>query len=169
MSSQSERNRSCPGVPNRYSTTPPGRLIRPKSMATVVVVLSRTPARSSTAADASVRCSSVCSGVISETESISVVLPTPKGPATRILTSSRAVSGRCGPLPGWRRPLVLEGAEAIGHSLQQVGIGQFGGGHRRPADDQAAVEQLVGQDPDRGHRQLQQGGTLHDGQRAPAE
>src|SRR5258708_39316473 len=105
-------------------------------MATVVVVFSRIPSRSSTPTDASVRCSSVCRGLISERESISVVLPTPNGPATRILTSSRALSGRCGPpardlSPGWFWPLVLEGAEAIGHSLQQVGIGQVGGWHRR--------------------------------------
>lgn len=104
MSSQSARNRSWPGVPNRYSTTPPGRLIRPKSMATVVVAFSRTPSRSSTCAEASLSRSSVCSGRISDTESIRVVLPTPKGPATRIFTNSRAVSGRWMPLG------VLEGA-----------------------------------------------------------
>jgi len=72
--------------------------MRPKSIATVVVDFSRTPARSSTCADASVSGSSVCSGVISETESMRVVLPTPNGPATRIFTISRAVSGRCGGL-----------------------------------------------------------------------
>lgn len=109
MSSHRARNRSCPGVPNRYSTIPPGRLIRPKSIATVVVDFSRTPSRSSTGTDASLSRSSVCSGRISDTESMRVVLPTPKGPAIRILTNSRAVSGRWMPLVVL--PLVvLEGA-----------------------------------------------------------
>ena len=59
--------------------------MRPKSIATVVVRLSGTAAVSSTPSDAAVMVSSVRSGGISETARTSVVLPTPKPPATRIL------------------------------------------------------------------------------------
>lgn len=37
-SSQRNQNRSCPGVPKRYSERPDRMVMRPKSMATVVVV-----------------------------------------------------------------------------------------------------------------------------------
>ncbi len=60
--------------------------MRPKSMATVVVLLLSSPARESTPTLAAVMVSSVRSGAISLTEPISVVLPTPKAPTTRILT-----------------------------------------------------------------------------------
>ena len=53
------------------------RVMRPKSMATVVVVLASTPAVSSTGRPASVSGSSVRSGRISLTAPTSVVLPTP--------------------------------------------------------------------------------------------
>src|SRR5215213_9772137 len=59
-------------------------LIRPKSMATVVVVLPGTCRVSSTPTPADVMIASVVSGVISETEPTSVVLPTPKPPAMTI-------------------------------------------------------------------------------------
>src|SRR6478609_5452961 len=59
-------------------------LIRPKSMATVVVVLPGTCRMSSTPTPAEVMMASVVSGVISETEPTSVVLPTPKPPAMTI-------------------------------------------------------------------------------------
>ena len=59
--------------------------MRPKSIATVVVVLSGTSATWSTWRLAAVITASVVSGVISETEPTSVVLPTPKPPARRIL------------------------------------------------------------------------------------
>src|SRR6185312_526347 len=38
-SSHMNQNRRCPGVPNRYSTKSSARVMRPKSMATVVVFL----------------------------------------------------------------------------------------------------------------------------------
>ena len=59
-------------------------VIRPKSIATVVVRLSGTAAVSSTPSDAAVMVSSVSSGGISEIARTSVVLPTPKPPAMRI-------------------------------------------------------------------------------------
>ncbi len=86
------QNRCCPGVPNRYRTSPSSRVTRPKSMATVVVVLSGTWDRSSTPVLAAVITASVVSGVISETDPTKVVLPTPKPPATTILTDVIAAS-----------------------------------------------------------------------------
>src|SRR5689334_9717619 len=58
--------------------------MRPKSMATVVVVLSPVWVRSSMPAEADVITASVRSGLISETAPTNVVLPTPKPPATTI-------------------------------------------------------------------------------------
>jgi hypothetical protein len=62
-------------------------VIRPKSIATVVVSLSPTPATSSTPTLATVRYSSVRSGSTSLTEATKVVLPTPKPPAIRSFTA----------------------------------------------------------------------------------
>ena len=75
-------------------------VIRPKSSATVVVVLRSTPSSRSTAAPGSLSGSSVRSGRISVSDPTSVVLPTPKPPAMRILM----VTGiRPGP-PAWSEP-----------------------------------------------------------------
>ena len=60
-------------------------VIRPKSMATVVVAFCSTPSSESTFSPRSLRISSVRSGRISLTEPTSVVLPAPKPPAIRIL------------------------------------------------------------------------------------
>src|ERR1700731_5178457 len=84
------QNRCCPGVPNMYSTRSLSSVIRPKSIATVVVDLSGTCDRSSTSVLATVITASVVSGVISETEPTKVVLPTPNPPATTILTDVMA-------------------------------------------------------------------------------
>ena len=65
--------------------------MRPKSMATVVVVLSGTCTVGSSPAAAEVIAASVVSGVISEMAPTAVVLPTPKPPAMTILTG---VGGR---------------------------------------------------------------------------
>src|SRR5262249_20841980 len=70
--------------------------IRPKSMATVVVVLPGTCRVSSTPTPADVMIASVVSGVISETEPTSVVLPTPKPPAITIFADvTRPNAPRC--------------------------------------------------------------------------
>ncbi len=66
--------------------------MRPKSMATVVVVLSPVCVRSSMPAEADVITASVRSGLISETAPTNVVLPTPKPPATT-LVAARLVDG----------------------------------------------------------------------------
>src|SRR5215468_9550417 len=70
--------------------------MRPKSMATVVVTFPGTCRVSSTPSPAEVMMASVVSGVISETEPTSVVLPTPKPPAITIFADvTRPVPGRC--------------------------------------------------------------------------
>jgi hypothetical protein len=60
-------------------------VIRPKSMATVVVSLAATPSSESTPALRALSVSSVRSGRISLTAPTSVVLPAPNPPAMRIL------------------------------------------------------------------------------------
>src|SRR3569833_1777195 len=62
------------------------RLTRPKSIATVVVVLAGVEDRSSTSVLAWVITASGVSGMISETDPTNVVFPTPKPPPTMILT-----------------------------------------------------------------------------------
>src|SRR5262245_58597843 len=69
--------------------------MRPKSMATVVVVLAPPGGRSSRPSLASVIHASVLMGGTSETEPTNVVLPTPNPPATTIF--AEIVSAR----PGW--------------------------------------------------------------------
>src|SRR5690349_20074676 len=83
-SSHMNQNRSWPGVPNRYRIRSWSSVMRPKSMATVVVVLSPVWVRSSMPAEAEVMTASVRRGLISETAPTNVVLPTPKPPATTI-------------------------------------------------------------------------------------
>src|ERR1700729_1083597 len=92
------QKRSWPGVPNRYSTRSDRKLMRPKSMATVVVVLRSTPASWSTPTLRSLSSSSVRSGRISLIEATRVVLPAPNPPAIRILVVTgrppRSAAGR---------------------------------------------------------------------------
>src|SRR5690606_42042088 len=79
-SSHMNQKRYWPGVPNKYSTRSSARLIRPKSIATVVVDFIGMPVRLSMPALALVTNASVRSGTISETAPTNVVLPTPKPP-----------------------------------------------------------------------------------------
>src|SRR5580704_17554583 len=109
------QNRCCPGVPNIYSTRSLSSVIRPKSIATVVVDLSGTCDRSSTSVLATVMTASVVSGVISDTEPTKVVLPTPNPPATTILTEVMAgASAR-----GWA---TLDLTESTKHPFEQVEV-----------------------------------------------
>ena len=78
--------RSWPGVPNRYRTISDVSDTRPKSMATVVVCFVDNCERSSCPDDAVVIVASDRSGSISEIVLTNVDLPTPKPPATTILT-----------------------------------------------------------------------------------
>ncbi len=91
-------------------------MTRPKSIATVVVVLSGTWDRSSTPSLAAVITASVVSGVISETDPTKVVLPTPKPPATTIFTEVIAAS------PASPRRGGLELAKSTEHPFEQVQV-----------------------------------------------
>src|SRR3954453_7904803 len=73
-------------------------VMRPKSMATVVVVLPGTALASSTPMERAVMGASVVSGVISEMASTKVVLPAAKPPATTIFRG-RTASGAGRRLP----------------------------------------------------------------------
>src|SRR5262249_27997996 len=84
--------------------------IRPKSMATVVVVWPGTCRVSSTPTPAVVMMASVVSGVISETDPTSVVLPTPKPPAMTIFADVTRPDGRC---------VMSEPPKSTEHPLQQ--------------------------------------------------
>ena len=64
--------------------------MRPKSIATVVVVLFGVPSRSSTPADGVVTNASVRSGMISGTAPTKVVLPTPNPPEMTIFVEAAA-------------------------------------------------------------------------------
>src|ERR1700691_3243097 len=112
------QNRCCPGVPNMYSTRSFSRVIRPKSIATVVVFLSGTWDRSSTSVEATVITASVVRGVISYTEPTKVVLPPPKPPATTIFTE---VIADASPPPCGRATLDL--TESTKHPFEQVKVG----------------------------------------------
>src|SRR3712207_5860131 len=86
-------------------------VIRPKSIATVVVSLPGTLEASSTPSLADVITASVVSGSISETDPTSVVLPTPKPPATTIF--AEVISLGCAPARS--KP-----AKSTQHPFQQV-------------------------------------------------
>src|SRR3954447_20615303 len=89
-SSHMNQKRFWPGVPKRYSTRSSASVMRPKSIATVVVDLAGVWARSSTPTDSLVTSASVRSGTISETDPTRVVLPTPNPPATTIFVDAAA-------------------------------------------------------------------------------
>src|SRR5258708_3744022 len=111
------QNRSCPGVPNRYTVRSSRIVIRPKSSATVVVVLRSTPVRLSTGVPAALSSSSVDSGRISLTEPTRVVLPTPKPPA---MSTLRATGRTC------LSSVSSEAAKAIHDLLEDAAVGQPG-------------------------------------------
>src|SRR5690625_2998458 len=79
------QNRAWPGVPNMYMTSSSSIVMRPKSIATVVVVLSGVTEVSSCGTLASVMIASVVTGGTSDTERTNVVLPAPTPPAMTIL------------------------------------------------------------------------------------
>src|SRR5437764_15393422 len=110
-SSHMNQNRVWPGVPNRYRMSSSPMVIRPKSMATVVVALPGTFDGSSMPTPAAVITASVVNGVISETAPTSVVLPTPNPPATTIF-ADLMVDGP--------PPVPSKLAESTEHPFQQV-------------------------------------------------
>lgn len=70
-------------------------MIRPKSIATVVVRLSGVASSASTPVEASVSIASVRSGMISDTAPTNVVLPAPNPPAITILVDAWAPESCC--------------------------------------------------------------------------
>src|SRR5436190_7292883 len=126
-------------------------VIRPKSSATVVVVLFGMPARLSTPALDSVISSSVRSGGISLTAPTMVVLPTPNPPATRILTATASRIGS-------------EVADAIQHLPHHVQIGR-GRLPTRAEDHEVQLDQVADQHLGHAERQVQFGRHLRDRRR----
>src|SRR4051812_31388682 len=154
-SSHMNQKRVWPGVPNRYRIRSRSMLIRPKSMATVVVVLPGTCRLSSTPTPAEVMIASVVSGVISETEPTSVVLPTPKPPAMTIFADvTRPAAGRrdmSEPAKSTQHPLQQFRAHRIGLVLQRGG---------RVHGDQAVGGHVGDDHPSHPERQLRTCGDL---------
>src|SRR6266498_2699594 len=149
-SSHMNQNRVCPGVPNRYRIRSCAMVIRPKSIATVVVALPGTFAGSSMPTPACVITASVVSGVISETAPTSVVLPTPNPPATTIF-ADLIVDG----VP--RAPLKL--AESTEHPFQQF--------HAVVQGEQPVGHHVRDEDPRHAQRQPSVGGDLGERLRPP--
>src|SRR5271168_1602160 len=116
-SSHMNQKRCWPGVPNMYSTRSLSSVIRPKSIATVVVDLSGTCDKSSTSVLATVITASVVSGVISDTDPTNVVLPTPNPPATTILTDVMADADASD--LGWA---TLDLTESTKHPFEQIEV-----------------------------------------------
>src|SRR5262245_44785096 len=162
-SSHMNQKRDCPGVPNRYSMSCSSTVMRPKSIATVVVVLSGTALVSSIPRDSTVICCSVVSGVISETDPTKVVLPTPNPPATRIFSGmiSRSATGGCA-------------TSACAKSIQQppenclAGSAVRGRRSRQVHDQVSGVHQVPHQDPGYTDRDLELRRDLGQRQRSGA-
>src|SRR4051794_11906700 len=134
--------------------------MRPKSIATVVVVLSGACVRSSIPAEAEVITASVRSGLISDTAPTNVVLPTPNPPATTIFAE---VVARAGP---------LELPKSTEHPLKQCHIWLSARGLVAAGlvnRDQACLGQVRHQDPDHTERDRQQRGDLRDRLDLPAQ
>src|SRR5262249_45541145 len=146
------QNRCCPGVPNRYRIRSRSRLIRPKSIATVVVVFCGSPARSSTWLPAEVMTASVVSGTISDTEPTNVVLPAPNPPAITILTEVSLAAG----VPR------SEVAESTKHLLEEGKVWAVGRCARLVDHHQALVGEIADEYPRDAERDGQQCCDLRD-------
>jgi hypothetical protein len=134
-------------------------VIRPKSIATVVVDFDSTPDVSSTPMLSSVRYSSVSSGWISLTAPTRVVLPTPKPPAIRILRATGSASSSTAESDVDATPC-SEGPKAIEYRLEYA----FGrklcrryGGARANV---TTIEQVAEEYPDRTGWEIEVGGQL---------
>src|SRR5688572_18548684 len=127
--------------------------MRPKSIATVVVVLPGTCRVSSTPTPADVMIASVVSGVISETEPTRVVLPTPKPPAMTIFADvTRPEAGRD----------TLEPPKSTEHPLQQFRAHRlvFVRRGRLMNRDQAVCRHVGDEDPRNSQWKMQPGRNL---------
>src|SRR5690349_10264178 len=123
--------------------------MRPKSIATVVVVLPRTRLRSSTSDETVVIAASVVSGVISEIAPTKVVLPTPKPPATTIFTGIGAVRTASG----------SEGAYTIDQPLDHCCVGPHVSGPVGTAHE-ILLTQVGHEHARHAEREAQRGGDL---------
>src|SRR5690606_23038769 len=138
MSSHMKPKRSWPGVPNRYMTRLSSTVMRPKSMATVVVVLDWTWLVSSMPMDRSVMAASVRRGGISLMAPTKVVFPTPKPPATTNFTDVMRVlvPSICACLLEVLDPLEHAG-EGVELDLDRIGLVHF---------EEAVADQVAGED-----------------------
>src|SRR6478609_3882122 len=131
------------------------RVMRPKSMATVVVVLPETWLRSAMPAEAEVMTASVRRGLISETAPTSVVLPTPKPPATTILAEVVARLGAA----------ALELAKSTEDPFEQRDVrrtARLARGGGLVDGDQAGLGQVCDEDAGDPERDARQRGDLGD-------
>src|SRR5579875_22187 len=161
-SSHMNQNRCWPGVPNRYRTRSLSSVIRPKSIATVVVDLSGTCDRSSTSVLATVITASVVSGVISDTEPTNVVLPTPNPPATTILTDVMAGAS----VLGWA---TLDLTESTEHPFEQMEVWTSLRVVALVYPDETVSAHVGDEDPGHAERQPQHRRHLGDRPPVPAE
>src|SRR5205814_1670551 len=153
-------NRSCPGVPNRYSLSPSSIVIQPKSSATVVVTFAGTsPVRSMSAAT-EVMAASVVSGGISEMTDTAVVLPTPKPPAMTIFTGT---GGRRAPGSG-----SADGFESTDNPLDQCHVLRIVE-HRSLHDEESLRGEVRHEHPGDADVQPETGGHLGDRHRRGTE
>src|SRR5580698_2694724 len=153
------QNRSWPGTPNRYSTRRSLIVMRPKSIATVVVVLPVTPRRSSRPAPALDRRSSVSSGRTSLIALTSVVFPAPKPPAMRILCAASnwaSAASLAPPAPS----VPSERAEPIEYLLNHVVARQLDGGPVPHHPHRLLEDQVGEQHADHAYRQCRVGGDV---------
>src|SRR5260370_19771405 len=123
-------------------------LMRPKSIATVVVVLRSTPVSRSMPLLASVSSASVCSGRISVTAQTMVVWPAPKPPAIRILIETGVLAGLSA---------ISESAKPIGDPPEELRIRQLRWRYRPVNHDEASVQKVSENDPDHPDGQLEVG------------
>src|SRR4051812_4902073 len=131
------QKRVWPGVPKRYRIRSSAIVIRPKSMATVVVSLPGTLDASSMPCPAEVITASVVSGSISETAPTIVVLPTPKPPATTIF--AEVISLGCAPARSELAKSTQHPFQQI-HPLREAFLGSGTVQRQQPVGDQVGDE-----------------------------
>src|SRR5574341_368144 len=138
-------------------------VMRPKSIATVVVVFCDTPVRSSTSTDSTLRFSSVVTGGISDNDPTKVVLPTPKPPATSTLREISCSSAR-------RSRRVSAGAKSIDQPPEDrlAGPAVVGRAVGRVHPEVAGAGQVADQYPGDGDGDPQPDPDLGDAHRLPA-
>src|SRR3712207_5702993 len=128
--------------------------MRPKSMATVVVVFVATLLVSSTPSLTLVMAASVVSGSISLIEPTKVVLPTANPPATTILTGSGAAV---------EYGSASEGLETIEHPFQESEAGTVAGSLRAVEVDEPLVGHVADEHAGDAEGQAEVGGDLRHG------